>query len=167
LEASQRKRAEHLNVQPVDLERKFWRGWQDSNSRPLGSQPNRQSLRPNHSAFQKSYTAEVPFWDYTESVRVIAVSTLRDFWQRYPDAEQPLKAWYEEATTATWTQPADIKAQYRSASVLKNRRVVFNIKGNDYRLIVAVAYKLQVVYVKFVGTHKGYDAVDAETIDMA
>jgi mRNA interferase HigB len=100
-------------------------------------------------------------------VRVIAVSTLRDFWQRYPDAEQPLKAWYEEATTATWTQPDDIKAQYRSASVLKNRRVVFNIKGNDYRLIVAVAYKLQVVYVKFVGTHKEYDAVDAETIDMA
>lgn len=100
-------------------------------------------------------------------MRVIAVSTLRDFWQRYPDAEQPLKAWLEEATNATWTQPADIKAQYRSASVLKNRRVVFNIKGNDYRLIVAVAYKLQVVYVKFVGTHKEYDAVDAETIDMA
>lgn len=100
-------------------------------------------------------------------MRVIAVSTLRDFWQRYPDAEQPLKAWCEEATNATWTQPADIKAQYRSASVLKNRRVVFNIKGNDYRLIVAVAYKLQVVYVKFVGTHEAYDAVDAETVDMA
>lgn len=100
-------------------------------------------------------------------MRVIAVSTLRDFWQRDPDAEQPLKAWYEEATNATWTQPADIKAQYRSASVLKNRRVVFNIKGNDYRLIVAVAYRLKVVYVKFVGTHREYDAVDAETIDMA
>ena len=100
-------------------------------------------------------------------MRVIAVSTLRDFWQRHPDAEQPLKAWYEEATSAAWTQPANIKAQYRSASVLKNRRVVFNIKGNDYRLIVAVAYRLQVVYVKFVGTHREYDAVDAETVDMA
>ncbi|MBI5781837.1 MAG: type II toxin-antitoxin system HigB family toxin [Rhodocyclales bacterium] len=100
-------------------------------------------------------------------MRVIAVSTLRAFWERYPDAEQPLKAWYEEATNATWTQPADIKAQYRSASVLKNRRVVFNIKGNDYRLIVAIAYKLQIVYVKFVGTHKEYDAVDAETVEMA
>ena len=100
-------------------------------------------------------------------MRVIAVSTLRDFWHRYPDAEQSLKAWHEEATHATWTQPADIKAQYRSASVLKNRRVVFNIKGNDYRLIVAVAYKQQVVYVKFVGTHREYDAVDAETVDMA
>jgi mRNA interferase HigB len=100
-------------------------------------------------------------------MRVIAVPTRRAFWERHPDAEQPLKAWYEEATNATWPQPADIKAQYRSASVLKNRRVVFNIKGNDYRLIVAVAYKLQIVYVKFVGTHKEYDAVDAETIESA
>lgn len=99
-------------------------------------------------------------------MRVIAVSTLRSFWARHPDAEQALKAWYEEASNARWTQPAEIKAQYRSASVLKNRRVVFNIKGNDYRLIVAIAYKLQIVYVKFVGTHQEYDAVDAETIEM-
>ena len=100
-------------------------------------------------------------------MRVIAVSTLRAFWERYPDAEQPLKAWYEEATSATWTQPADIKAHYRSASVLKNRRVVFNIKGNDYRLVVAIAFKLQIVYMKFVGTHEAYDNVDAETIESA
>ena len=100
-------------------------------------------------------------------MRVIAVSTLRAFWELHPEAEQPLKAWYEEATNARWTQPADIKAQYRSASVLKNRRVVFNIKGNDYRLIVAIAYQLQIVYVKFVGTHQAYDAVDAETVEMA
>ena len=100
-------------------------------------------------------------------MRVLAVSTLRAFWTRHPDAEQSLKAWYEEATNAVWTQPADIKAQYRSASVLKNRRVVFNIKGNDYRLIVAVAYRLQIVYVKFVGTHKEYDAIDAETVDLS
>jgi mRNA interferase HigB len=100
-------------------------------------------------------------------MRVIAVSTLRAFWERYPDAEQPLKAWYEEATGASWSQPADIKAQYRSASVLKNRRLVFNIKGNDYRLIMAIAYKLQIVYVKFVGTHQEYDAVDAENVEMA
>ncbi|WP_079415534.1 type II toxin-antitoxin system HigB family toxin [Thiomonas intermedia] len=100
-------------------------------------------------------------------MRVIAVSTLRAFGELHPDAEQPLKAWYDEATNAAWTQPADIKQQYRSASVLKNRRVVFNIKGNDYRLIVAIAYKLQIVYVKFVGTHNEYDAVDAETVEMA
>ncbi len=95
------------------------------------------------------------------------MSTLRAFWERYPDAEQPLKAWYEEATSASWSQPADIKAQYRSASMLKNRRVVFNIKGNDYRLIVAIACKLQIIYVKFAGTHREYDAVDAETVEMA
>src|SRR5690606_33568154 len=100
-------------------------------------------------------------------MRAIAVSTLRAFWERHPDAEQPLKAWYEEATTATWTQPADSKAPYCSASVPKSRRVISDIKGNDYRLIVAVAYKLQIVYVKFVGTHKEYDAVDAETVEMA
>ncbi|MEY4711873.1 MAG: hypothetical protein RIS88_1323 [Pseudomonadota bacterium] len=99
-------------------------------------------------------------------MRVIAVSTLRSFWEKHPDAEQPLKAWYEEAVTATWSQPADIKATYRNASVLKNRWVVFNIKGNDYRLIVAVAYKLQIVYVKFVGTHKEYNRVDAESVDQ-
>ncbi|CAH1748701.1 Addiction module toxin RelE [Thauera humireducens] len=99
-------------------------------------------------------------------MRVIAVSTLREFWKLHPDAEQPLKAWFEEVTKASWTQPSDIKAQYGSASILKNRRVVFNIKGNDYRLIVAIAYRLQVVYVKFVGTHKEYDEVDAETIEM-
>lgn len=96
-------------------------------------------------------------------MRVIAVATLRTFWGLHPDAEQSLKALCEEATNASWTQPADIKAQYRSASALKN----FNIKGNDYRLIVAIAYKLQIVYVKFVGTHKTYDAVDAETIEIA
>lgn len=100
-------------------------------------------------------------------MRVIAVATLRAFWKRHPDAEQPLKAWYEEASHAAWTRPSDIKAQYRQASILKNRRVVFNIKGNDYRLIVALAYQLQIVYIKFVGTHEEYDAVDAETIDMS
>lgn len=99
-------------------------------------------------------------------MRVIAVSTLRDFWKLHPDAEQPLKAWFEEVTKASWIQPSDIKAQYGSASILKHRRVVFNIKGNDYRLIVAIAYRLQVVYVKFVGTHKEYDEVDAETVEM-
>lgn len=98
-------------------------------------------------------------------MRVIAVTALRAFWQQHPDAEQPLKAWFEEASKASWTQPSDIKAQYRSAGILKNRRVVFNIKGNEYRLIVAIAYRLQIVYVKFIGTHRQYDAIDAHTIE--
>ncbi len=99
-------------------------------------------------------------------MRVIAVRVLRDFWHRHPAAEQPLRAWYDEACRADWRRPADIKAQYRSASILKNRRVVFNIKGNDFRLVVAIAFRLQVVYVKFVGTHAQYDAIDAETVEM-
>lgn len=97
-------------------------------------------------------------------MRVIAVSTLRAFWQRHPDAEQPLKAWFAEATQAAWRQPADIKARFRSASILKNRRVVFNIKGNDYRLVVAVRYELGLMYVRFVGTHRQYDRIDVTTI---
>lgn len=98
-------------------------------------------------------------------MRVISVSTLKAFWKRHPDAEQPLKAWFDEARTAAWSTPSDIKRRYRTASILKNRRVVFNIKGNDYRLVVAVAYRLQIVYVKFVGSHREYDVVDAETIE--
>lgn len=109
--------------------------------------------------------AVVPFWDYAPAVRVIAVAALRAFWQKHPDAEQPLKAWFEEVTKASWSQPSDIKARYRSASVLKDRRMVFNIKGNEYRLIVAIAYRLQIVYVKFIGTHSEYDAVDAHTVE--
>ena len=98
-------------------------------------------------------------------MRIIAVSTLRAFWALHPDAEQPLKAWHDEVLRASWRQPADIKAHYRSASVLKNRRVVFNIKGNSYRLVVSIAYKLQIVYVKFIGTHEEYNAIDAETVE--
>ncbi|MBI5925866.1 MAG: type II toxin-antitoxin system HigB family toxin [Aquabacterium sp.] len=102
-------------------------------------------------------------------MRVIAVSTLKTFWENpdHQDAEQALKAWFAEASKANWQQPSDIKAQYSNASILKGRRVVFNIKGNDYRLVVAVSYKLQLVYVKFIGTHKAYDAIDAETVELA
>lgn len=101
-------------------------------------------------------------------MRVIAISTIKAFWEepKHKDSEQPLRAWHEEATQAAWQHPADIKAQYGNASILKNRRVVFNIKGNDYRLVVSVSYKLQLVYVKFVGTHKAYDAIDAETVEL-
>ena len=101
-------------------------------------------------------------------MRVIALSTLRSFWAlpAHRHAEQALKAWYAEATAAAWTQPADVKARYANASILKGGRVVFNIKGNDYRLIVSISYKQQVVYLKFVGTHVAYDAIDAETVDQ-
>lgn len=99
-------------------------------------------------------------------MKIVSVKILREFWVLHPHAEQHLKAWADEVKKVTWTQPADIKAKYRNASILKNRRVVFNIKGNDYRLIVAVAYRFGAVYIKFIGTHAQYDAVDAETIEL-
>ena len=99
-------------------------------------------------------------------MNIVAVKFLRAFWEKHPDAEQALKSWAYEAKKAAWKQPAEIKEQFRSASILKNRRVVFNIKGNDYRLIVSVAYQYQAVYVKFIGTHQEYDAIDAETVEM-
>jgi mRNA interferase HigB len=99
-------------------------------------------------------------------MRIIALGTLRDFWRNplHRDAEQPLRAWYRDALRANWQAPDDIKATYRNASILKSNRVVFNIKGNDYRLIVAVHYDRGHVYIRFVGTHREYDAVDAETV---
>lgn len=99
-------------------------------------------------------------------MKIISVKILRDFWAENPDAEQPLKAWVDEAAKADWKNPAEIKEQYRSASILKNRRVVFNIKGNSYRLIVAIAYQLGWMFVKFIGTHKQYDAINAETVEL-
>ena len=97
-------------------------------------------------------------------MKVVAISTLRSFWDRHPDAEQPLKAWHDEARHANWKTPQDIKRHYASASFVGRNRVVFNIKGNDYRLIVAVAYRFQAVYIKFVGTHAQYDRIDAATM---
>ena len=99
-------------------------------------------------------------------MHIVAIKFLRTFWEKYPDAEQALKSWVDEAKKANWEQPAQIKEQYRSAGILKNKRVVFNIKGNDYRLVVSVAYRFQAVYVKFVGTHKEYDEINAETVEM-
>lgn len=98
-------------------------------------------------------------------MKVIAVGTLRDFWSRHPDAEQPLKAWYDEAKHAVWRTPQDVRQRYASASFVGHNRVVFNIKGNDYRLIVAVAYRFQAIYIKFIGTHTEYDRVDAATVE--
>lgn len=98
-------------------------------------------------------------------MRILATKVLRDFWIRHPGAKSHLEAWVDEARKADWREPADIKAQFRSASILKNRRVVFNIRGNSYRLIVAVAYRYGALYIKFIGTHAEYDTIDAETIE--
>ena len=99
-------------------------------------------------------------------MRVIALKHIRDFCQQHADAATALRAWAQEARSASWKTPQDIKNQYGSASFVGSNRVVFNIKGNDYRLVVAVAYRFEAVYVKFIGTHAQYDKVDAETIEM-
>ncbi len=100
-------------------------------------------------------------------MRVIAKRTLREFWSlpQYMDSKGPLEAWHSEALKANWSSPQEIKAQFRSASILKNNRVVFNIAGNKYRLIVAIDYTRKACFIKFIGTHKQYDKVDAEVIE--
>ena len=97
-------------------------------------------------------------------MRIIALSALRTFWNRHPDAEMPLRAWYALASRANWKTPADIKEAYRNASFTANNRVVFNVKGNDYRLVVSVHYDRGLMYVRFVGTHRQYDKIDVAMI---
>ncbi|MFH1117674.1 MAG: type II toxin-antitoxin system HigB family toxin [Pseudomonadota bacterium] len=97
-------------------------------------------------------------------MRVYSKSTLRDFWERHPDAEQPLKTWYAMAKAAEWNSPAEVKQRYADVSIVHNNRLIFNIKGNDYRVVAAVHYDKQRVFVRFVGTHREYDRIDAETI---
>lgn len=97
-------------------------------------------------------------------MRVIALRTLRDYWERHPDSRPSIEAWYVDAKHADWKSPAEIKAIYRNASILGDNRVVFNLKGNDYRLVVRIAYGFGIVYIRFIGTHREYDQIDAETI---
>ena len=97
-------------------------------------------------------------------MRVIKKRTLQDFWERNGDSKKSLEAWYAEAKDAHWQTSAEIKAQFRNASVLKNSRVVFNIHGNKYRLIVRINYPLSIIYIRFLGTHQEYDHIDAEEI---
>lgn len=97
-------------------------------------------------------------------MRIFTYKRLREFWEEHPDAKQPLLAWYKEAEGADWDTPAAVKAPYPNASVIGDNRVVFNIKGNDYRLVVHINYRFRVVYIKFLGTHAEYDRVDAEEV---
>ncbi|MCG1054644.1 type II toxin-antitoxin system HigB family toxin [Mycetohabitans sp. B5] len=99
-------------------------------------------------------------------MRVVAKKNLAAFCEKHPAAKQALLAWHEEAHSTIWTSPQDIKERYASVSFVGHNRVVFNIKGNAYRLIVAVAYRLGVVYIKFVGTHAEYDKIDALTVEL-
>ena len=100
----------------------------------------------------------------TIEVRVIARKTLKGFWENHSDCKEQLAAWYREADKAKWKAPNSIKVDYPSASILQNNRIVFNIKGNKYRLVVRINYDIQIVWIRFIGTHAEYDKIDATEI---
>jgi mRNA interferase HigB len=100
-------------------------------------------------------------------MRVIALSTLKAFLDRSPgfaDAREPVMAWYRQARAADWATPAEVKRDIRTASILKDGRAVFNIAGNKYRIVVWINYSYRVVYIRFIGTHRQYDKIDAQTV---
>ena len=99
-------------------------------------------------------------------MRIIAFRTIREFFEKpeYSDSEASLRAWYHDAKVADWRNSNELKSQYKNASIVGDGRVVFNIKGNDYRLVVAIDYEFQVIFIRFIGTHKQYDKIDAKTI---
>ena len=115
----------------------------------------------------------LPPWDHVillQSMRLLSRATLREFWRKHKDAERPLKAWANEVEKAQWYDPEELKALYASASFVGNDRVVFNIGGNKYRVIVMIKFanlKLKrngVVFVRFIGTHSEYDKIDATKV---
>lgn len=97
-------------------------------------------------------------------MRIIARKTLREFAVKYPRSRQPLDDWYTLAAASDWQSPSDIKSLFRSADFLPDNRVIFNIGGNEYRLVVKIEYRFRTVYIRFIGTHADYDRIDATTI---
>ena len=97
-------------------------------------------------------------------MRIIAKKILREFWEKQTDSREQLKTWYKEASKAKWSSPNDIKSEYPKASILKSGRVVFNICGNKYRLVVQINYLRRWVFIRFIGTHSEYDMIDADKI---
>ena len=98
------------------------------------------------------------------TMRVIAIKTLKEYWEEFPQSKQALLSWYEEAEAAQWNHPNELKEQYRNASILTDKRVIFNIHGNSYRLIVDIEYRLKIVFIVWFGTHKQYDKIDAKKV---
>jgi mRNA interferase HigB len=96
--------------------------------------------------------------------RIFSKSTLREFCESHPDSEQYLKTWYDTAMNSSWKTPNDIKQKYANASILKEARIVLNIKGNNYRLVAKFNFEKQWIFIRFIGTHVEYDKIDANTI---
>ena len=103
-------------------------------------------------------------FEFYVDMHVISKSTLVAFWNKEPLAEQGLRVWYDQTTKTRWKSPSELKNQFRSASIISNKRVVFNIHGNMYRLIVDIEYRLQLIFVVWVGTHKAYDLIDVRKV---
>ena len=97
-------------------------------------------------------------------MRVIAKKILREFWTKHNDCEQQLKAWYQETSNAEWKNTNEIKLEYPTTSIIGDSRIVFNIKGNSYRLIVKINFDYQMIWIRFIGTHAEYDKINAKTI---
>lgn len=97
-------------------------------------------------------------------MRIIAVKTIKNFIVEYPKSEQSLLSWYEEVSNAEWNTPNVLKEQYKNASIINSKRVVFNIHGNTYRLIVDIEFRYKIVFIVWFGTHKEYDKINAETV---
>jgi len=99
-------------------------------------------------------------------MRIIAFRTIREFYEKpeYADSETSLRSWYHDAKTSEWKSSNELKGQYKNASIVGDGRVVFNIKGNAYRLVVAIDYEFQIIFIRFIGTHKQYDKIDVKTI---
>lgn len=101
---------------------------------------------------------------YIISVHVIAKKTLVEFYEKNEETKSQLEAWYHEAKNAEWNNPQEVKNKYASSSIIGGNRVVFNIKGNKYRLVTKINYQMKKVYIRFIGTHKEYDKINAEEI---
>jgi mRNA interferase HigB len=97
-------------------------------------------------------------------MRIIAVNTIKQYWKKYPDCEQALKSWIQEAERVSWNSPNALKAQFGSASIITGKRIVFNINGNRYRLIVDIEFRLQIIFIVWFGSHEEYDLIDSKTI---
>ena len=97
-------------------------------------------------------------------MRIIALKTLQQFWEKNPTTKGPLLAWYREVLKEDWCMPPKVKEKFRSASIVGNSRVVFNIKGNRYRLVVKINYPARIVYVRFIGTHAEYETIDVKEV---
>lgn len=99
-------------------------------------------------------------------MRIIAFRSLRSFFENpdYADSEIALRAWYHDVKAAEWKSPNELKQQFANASIVGDGRVVFNIKGNAYRVVVAIDYGFQIVFIRFIGTHAEYDKINAKTI---